>query len=425
MPKLSLHAFVSPFLAMKTIITKITTTTTILSIILVVGLILGGLILNLNKPQPAINATLQATHADDHDDEHAHDDAHQDKHDETIPFSDEQIKAANISIHTAGPTRIKSSVQLPGEIRFNEDRTAHVVPRLSGVVQSVLVTLGQQVKKGQVLAVINSTQLSEQRSELLVAQKRLALAKTTYEREKNLWQEKASAERDYLQAQQALQEAEIATQNASQKLAALGATPQSSNSGALNRFELRAPFDGMIVEKHITLGESIKEDTQVFTLSDLSTVWVEITVPAKDLNTVRIGEKAAISAISFDSSTTGTVSYVGALLGEQTRAAKARITLANPHMAWRPGLFVNVNLLSNDVNVPIAVAADAIHKVNDKSTVFIKTSEGFIPQTVVTGRSDGKWIEITQGLQANTPYAAANSFVIKADLGKGSAEHAH
>lgn len=340
-----------------------------------------------------------------------------------IALSDTQIKAAGVTIQTAGPARIKSSLQLPGEIRFNEDRTAHVVPRLPGVVESVSANLGQQVKKGQVLAVIASTQLSEQRSELLTAQKRLALAKTTYEREKKLWQEKISAEQDYLQAQQALHEAEIAAQNARQKLAALGATPQAS--GALNRFELRAPFDGMVVEKHIALGESIKEDTQIFTISDLSTVWAEIIVPAKELNTVRVGEKAAVKATSFESSATGTVSYVGALLGEQTRTAKARVTLANPQMAWRPGLFVNVALISNEVDVPVAVASDAVQSVNDKPKVFIKVPGGFMPQPVTTGRTDGKLIEIVKGLKPNTPYAATNSFVIKADLGKGSAEHSH
>ncbi len=416
------------------------TTRLILTLILVIGMILGGVILKSNKPKPAndhghdakenISSKQPVTQTNEHHE--AHDDhGHEDKlhapprlyPTEKISLSDAQIKAAGISIQTAGPARIKNSVQLAGEIRFNEDRTAHVVPRLSGVVQNVLVNLGQQVKKGQVLAVISSTQLSEQRSELLAAQKRLALAKTNYEREQKLWQEKVSAEQDYLQAKQALQEAEIAKQNASQKLAAIGAT--AAASGALNRFELRAPFNGMIVEKHIALGESIKEDTQIFTLSDLSTVWAEITVPAKDLNTVRVGEKAEINAISFNSSTTGTVSYVGALLGEQTRAAKARITLANPHMAWRPGLFVNVSLMSNESKTPIAVIADAVHSVNDKPTVFIKVSGGFMPQTVATGRSDGKWVEIVQGLTPNTPYAAANSFVLKADLGKGSAEHAH
>jgi cobalt-zinc-cadmium efflux system membrane fusion protein len=185
-----------------------------------------------------------------------------------IELSDAQAKAAGIKIETAAPARIRSAFQLAGEIRFNEDRTAHVVPRLAGIVESVTANLGQQVRKGQVLAVIASTAVSEMRSELLSAQRRQALAQVTYEREKKLWQDKITAEQDYLQAQQAYREAEIATQNARQKLAAIGAS--TGTAGALSRYELRAPFDGAIVEKHIALGEAVKEDSNVFMISDLS-----------------------------------------------------------------------------------------------------------------------------------------------------------
>jgi len=163
-----------------------------------------------------------------------------------VELSDAQIKAASISIDTAGAARIKSALQLPGEIRLNEDRTSHVVPRIAGVVESVQASLGQAVKKGQVLAVIASPAASEQRSELQTAQKRLALAKTTFEREKRLWEQKISAEQDYLQAGQALNEAQVAVANAQQKLSALGLS--AGSSGGLNRFELRAPFDGLVIE---------------------------------------------------------------------------------------------------------------------------------------------------------------------------------
>ncbi len=340
-----------------------------------------------------------------------------------VEMTDDQVKAAAITIHTTAPARIKTAVQLPGEIRFNEDRTAHVVPRLGGVVESVPANLGQSVKKGQVLATIASTGLSEQRSELLSAQKRLALARSTYEREKKLWEEKISAEQDYLQAQQALREAEIAVANGQQKLVALGATPQAP--GALNRYEVRAPFDGMLVEKHISLGEAVKEDASIFTISDLSSVWAEIVVPAKDLNTVRVGGRVIVKSTAFDSKAEGKISYVGALLGQETRTAKARVTLANPQLAWRPGLFVTVEVVASEVDVPVTVSSDAVQTVNDKSVVFVRVPGGFIAQPVTLGRSDGKLVEVAQGLKPGMAYAAAGSFVIKSELGKGSAEHSH
>ena len=340
-----------------------------------------------------------------------------------VTLSEAQIKAASIVTAAAGPAVIASVLQLPGEIRFNEDRTAHVVPRIAGVVESVAANLGQQVKKGQVLATIASTTVSEQRSEYLAAQKRLAFSRTAYEREKRLWEEKITAEQDYLQAQQALREAEITLSNAQQKLAALGAG--AGSPGALNRYELRAPFDGMIVEKHIALGEAVKEDAQVFTLSDLSSVWAELSVAARDLPHVRVGEKAIVKATSFESTATGIVAHVGALIGEQTRTARARVVLPNPQGVWRPGLYVSVVLAAADSAVPVAVVADALQSVEGRTVVFVRTATGFTAQPVGTGRSDGKRTEIIAGLKAGDVYAAGGSFVLKSELGKASASHTH
>lgn len=340
-----------------------------------------------------------------------------------IELTDAQVKSSGVTLQTAGAAGIKSNLKLAGEIRFNEDRTAHVVPRVNGIVESVQVSLGQPVKKGAVLAIIASSAVSEQRSELLAAQKRLETARTTHSREKQLWEEKISAQQDYQKAQQDLREAEIALQNAQQKLKALGANP--SSSGSLNRFEVRAPFDGIVVEKHIALGESVKEDANVFTLSDLSTVWAEIVVPAKDLEKVRVGLETVVRSASSDSQAAGRVAYVGSLIGEQTRSAKARVVLSNPKMAWRPGLFVSVELTAEEAEVPVSVVTDAIQSVADKPVVFMRIEGGFVAQPVVTGRTDGKQIEIVKGLKPGAQYAAAGSFVIKAELGKGSASHSH
>ena len=262
---------------------------------------------------------------------------------------------------------------------------------------------------------------------MLSAQKRLELARATFTREKHLWEAKISAEQDYLQARQAMREMEIAVHNAQQKLIALGASPTVSvNSGTLlNRYEIRAPFDGMVVEKHIALGEAVKEDASIFTISDLSTVWADIIVSAKDLNVVGVGKQVTIKATAFDSTASGIVSYVGALMGEQTRTAKARVTLSNPQMAWRPGLFITVDLPAKESDVPIAVASDAIQMVKNQATIFIRVPGGFVAQPVTTGLSDGKVTEIVAGLMPGTEYAVNGSFVIKSEQGKAGASHEH
>ncbi len=339
-----------------------------------------------------------------------------------IEIDDAQLLAAGTVIKTAGARTIDTSIQLPGEIRFNADKTAHVVPRVAGVVESVPVSLGQQVKKGQVLAVVSSSAVSEQRSELMNAQQRLSLAQTTFYREKNLWEEKISAQQDYLQAQQALREAEINVHNAQQKLRAIGA---ASTRAALNQYEILAPFDGTVVEKHISPGEFLKEDVNIFTVSDLSSVWAEVIIAARDLNSVHVGDSVLVKATSFESTIKGKISYVGSLLGEQTRTAKAHVVLPNPKNIWRPGLFVNIQVTAKQTNVPVAVSADAIQSVDQKDVVFIRIPGGFTAQQVTVGRADADYVEIVGGLKPGVQYAAAGSFVIKAQLGKDSAEHSH
>lgn len=385
-------------------------------VVITVGLVLAAAILFWKKapgegapPKEEEHAAASGEKAESHGGEEG-----------TVRLSAQQIQQAGITTAAAGEAMIETSVQLPGEVRFNEDRTAHIVPRVPGVAESVAANLGQAVKKGQVLAVIASPELAELRSALGAAKTREDLAQVTYERERKLWQDKISAEQDYLQARQAWEEAKIATRTAQSKLTALGVTP---GNGQLNRYELRAPFDGVIVEKHISLGEAVKEDANVFLLSDLSRVWVDVVVTPKDLGFVRVGETATVKAAAADLSATGKVTYVGALVGEQTRSATARVELVNPSLAWRPGLFVNVSLVQGTKHAAVAVQSNALQTIEEKPVVFVKVPEGFKAQPVTIGASDSRHVEILQGLGAGAAYASGGSFVLKAEQGKGSAEH--
>lgn len=404
-----------------------------MAIIIVLGALAGAWIVRDHDgaPRPSAEASRdEREHDKDADEDKKRVEAHErsseaqtteaSSADQTVPLSADQIKSAAIVVAQVAAARIQTSVQMPGEVHFNEDRTARLSPRLAGVVDSVAVNLGQQVKKGQVLATLSSTTLSDLRSELLTAQKRLSLARTTYEREKKLFEDKISPEMDYLQAQQTLREAEIAQSNAKQKLKAMGATPAASD---LNRYELRAPIDGMVIDKHLAVGEAVKEDAQVFTLSDLSTVWADINVSAKDLALVHVGQKVWVHASGLDDKASGTVSYVGALIGEQTRTAIARVVLSNPKLAWRPGLFVTVEVGAGKTEAAVAVQSSAIQVLEGHDVVFVEVPGGFKARQVKLGRSDERYTEILSGLKPSERYAAANSFVIKAEMGKASADH--
>lgn len=337
-----------------------------------------------------------------------------------IKLSDSQIKGADIQLTSANPAQMTETLSLPGEIRFNEDRTAHVVPRTTGIVEKVEVELGQSVKKGQLLAVIASQQISDQRSELAASQRRLELARTTFNRERQLWQEKISAEQDYLQARQQLQEAEIAVANARQKMAAFGDNVALTGG---NSYELRAPFDGVVVEKHLVLGESVTEASNAFTVSDLSNVWATFNISPSDLGKVRVGKPVKVSSPELNAEVQGTVSYIGSLLGEQTRTAIARATLQNPEGAWRPGLFVSVVVATDSRQSNVTVPTESIQTLEEKPSVFIRVADGFVPRTVTTGAGNGGKVEISQGLDEGTQVAAEGSFILKSELGKSAADH--
>ncbi|GAB1616620.1 efflux RND transporter periplasmic adaptor subunit [Pseudomonas sp. NGC7] len=381
---------------------------------------LGGLAWTGNLGQASSDEAQHDAHGEDghgHDDEQA-EEGHADDEGK-LHLSTAQIEAAGVQLVAAGPRELGTAISYPGEIRFDEDRTAHVVPRVPGVVESVQADLGQAVKRGQVLAVIASQQISDLRSEQQAAQRRLELARLTFQREQQLWQERISAEQDYQQARQVLQEAEIALANARQKVAAVGP------AGAGNRYELRAPFDAVVVEKHMSVGEVVDASSNAFTLSDLSRVWATFAVAPRDLNRVVTGRSVTVSAPDLGVEVEGTVNYVGSLLGEQNRAATVRATLANPNGAWRPGLFVNIAVSVERLTAAVVVPESALQTWEEQTVVFVRTEQGFEARPVTTGRRDAGQVEVVAGLDAGIQVAAAGSFVLKSELGKGSAEHSH
>lgn len=249
--------------------------------------------------------------------EHAEEGGHEEEG--ALKLTADQINAAGIEVVMAAARPMRTSVSFPGEIRFDEDRTSHIVPQLAGFVEKVNTNLGETVRKGQVLAVIASQDISQQRSDLNAASKRLELARITLSREKALWEEKISPEQDYLQARQAYQEAEIEVANAKQKVSALGGNTATAGG---NRYELRAPFDGVIVEKHLGQGERVDSTTTAFVLSDLTQVWATFNVPPSELEKVILGREVTVDAPDLQTQVQGKVGYVGSLLGNRTAPLK-------------------------------------------------------------------------------------------------------
>jgi cobalt-zinc-cadmium efflux system membrane fusion protein len=177
-----------------------------------------------------------------------------------------------------------------------------------------------------------------------------------------------------------------------------------------------------VVEKHIVLGEVLKEDSNpCFVLADLTSVWVDLKVHQQDLSHIRLGQTAVIKG-GEDLQTEGTIAFVSNIVSETSRMAFARMTIPNPEGRWRPGLFVTGQIVIDEVSAHVAVSKEALVRLDGQTCVFLQTDRGFVPQTVVVGRSNDSSVEITAGLQAGQKYVGRGAYTLKSELNKPSVE---
>jgi cobalt-zinc-cadmium efflux system membrane fusion protein len=360
----------------------------------------------------------------------------------------ELARANGIVTEEAGSEQIRTVLELPGEIQLNADRVARVAPRISGTVVSISVGLGERVGPGSVLAVIESRELGEAQQAYVESLHRLELAQSTYRRERRLHERRISATREYEQARHDLEEAELEAQAAgadlralgvpSGHLAALGVEPEGPVPGyreprspirtSLTRYAIRAPAGGEVIERRLAVGQQVMGSEEAFVIADLSSVWVEVTVYAQNAADVRAGQVVFVEAqrdsLGGGAAARGTIRYVGPLVGEATRTARALVTLPN-NGRWRPGMFVTASLVLEELAVPVAVRAEALQTWREMPVVFARYGDTYEVRPVTLGRRDGDFVEVVHGLEAGQQYAARGSYVLLAELEKAGASHDH
>lgn len=270
----------------------------------------------------------------------------------SITMMPDALKANGVVIARSGPGVVATEIDLPGEVVLNADRVAHVVPRFPGVVLGVRKKLGDTVRAGDVLAVVQSN---------------------------------------------------------------VSAAP----------YDVVAMLDGTVIEKHVTLGEFVRDDADVFVVADLSSVWVRVSVYARFLTDVKQGQKVRITSPGVRETASGRIDYVGPIVGESTRTGVARMVLPNPKRTWQPGLFVTAHITVSEASVPVAVPDGAVQTIEGRTAVFVRRMNTFTARPVTIGRRGGDLIEIVDGLQPGEDYVAAGSFILKAEFGKSEASHDH
>ncbi len=333
-----------------------------------------------------------------------------------IKLSSQQIATAGI--HLVRPTvGGGSAIELPGTIEGDPQGTQVVSAAIGGRVVALTRNLGQPVGRGETLAVIESREAAQLNAEVEAAQARAALAQSNLRREQRLFDERVSAEQDLIAARTAAREAEIALRLARQQVSAAG-----GGGGSLNRLAIRAPIGGQVIARSVTLGQTVAADAELFRVANLSTVSLTLSLSAADAGRVRPGATVEVSAPGRQA--TARITFVSPVLDATTRQVPVIATIDNRGGQWRVGESVQAAILlgggnENGGGSAVSVPSTAVQTIGDKPVVFVRTGDGFRAVPVTLGRSSGASVVVLSGLTGREQIAAANSFVLKAELGKG------
>lgn len=198
------------------------------------------------------------------------------------------------------------------------------------------------------------------------------------------------------------------------------ATVESNES--LQGYAVVSPMDGVVTKRDANPGEQTG-DKALFTVADLSTVWVELSVFPRDVAKIRIGLTVRVKSSDTGLSGEGKLIYVAPFGSSSSQTLKARVQLDNRERKWPPGLYVTAEVMLAKTPVPLAVETEGLQTLQERMVVFVNADEGFEPRPVELGRTDGERSEVLAGLEPGETYVTRNSYVLKAELGKGSAAH--
>lgn len=337
-----------------------------------------------------------------------------------LTLTAEEQKDAGIQVKEVQSTDVAATVVLTGTLGPNQDRIATVPPRLPGRILSAPVPLGTAVRAGQTLAMIESIELGEAQAAHRQMLSDATVADAALERAQKLAAEDIIAQKDLQRARGDAQRARAALRAASDKLRLLGVSPAPMDRHTETVYPVTAPISGTLIDKRAVAGAMAATES-LFTVADLSTVWLDADVFEKDLATLKVGSPATVTVAAYpDQAFPGRLTYLAATMDTTSRTVKARVEIANADGKLKPGMFATVRLVSKDTVQALVLPAQALTLMQDKATVFIATPKGFEPRTVeTTPRADGS-VEIRNGLAPGEKVAVTGAYALKSRILKSS-----
>lgn len=363
---------------------------------------------------------------------------HQDEDKGVVELSPEAAARIRISTAPAQTRAVGYALSTTGRVDFDQDHFAHVAPRVPGRVHRVDVSLGARVKRGQTLAIIDSIELGRTKSNFLRARSQLDLAEKTLQREEQLAADRITSQQSLLEAKAATQRARVEYQAAQQSLKLLGLTNAQLDRVGYDdptaaHFPIRSPIAGTVVEKHVNLGEVIAPDRNLYSIADLSRVWIWVDVYERDLGRVHLEDHVTVTVSAYPERTfEGAVAYIRSQVDPETRTAQARIDVPNEDGALRPGMFAKVSVvdthpIDGETAVQsVVVPASAVQRDGDESVVFVNVGERrYERRAVAVGRRAETYIEILSGLDAGEIVVTAGTFFLKSEAAKDAMGGGH
>lgn len=341
-----------------------------------------------------------------------------------VVLSPELAKRADIKTTSVDKQALHPTLRLVGSVNFDADQVADVGARIESRVARMMVTVGDEVKKGDPLVEIDSNEIGGALAALLSARANLIAAEITEQRETELAKQQLSSAAVVERARAEARALRAELNGANQRLLAMGFTPgelariEAGHPGA-RKITLRAPIDGEVVKRNAVLGQVVGPTQPILQIADLDRLWVELDVFERDLGRVADGDSAEIESESHPGRVfRGRVTHVAATIDLQTRTAHVRVEVDNPARLLRPGQFVHARLsTAGDTRAVLGVPRSAVLQVEGETTVFVTVGENtYRARPVELGVGAGDWVEITRGLVEGDVVVTEGAFVLKSEL---------
>jgi len=324
----------------------------------------------------------------------------------------------HIQLYTVTPTETKRVLRLTGTVAYNGFETTPVISSVGGPVTRIVVAPGVRVSRGQPMLYVSSPDYAQLRATYLKVRDAFSLADRSYARARDLYEHHAIAQADLLGAESARTQTQADLQNAEQSLRVLGiSNPESVLKGsAVPEVPLRAPISGEVVDQESAAGQLlIAGQTQCFTISNLSTVWVMVNIYQQDLAFVHVGDPVTIHTDAYGEDFQGKISYISAALDATSRTLQARIVTRNPEGKLKKDMYVIANVVAETIKDALTVPDTALlRNTENQPYVYVSTDNGkFAERTLNTGASTDGRTQVLSGLKPGDKVVAEGALFLQ------------